>query len=167
MFQNVVVFTCLILAASVLAYDINTAFERILLTDYDLRSCCNDPFLKNETWIRLKYYRGQCENQFPSDKNCAIFCIITKFKEYDTIFGFHEDVILRLIGSKGLATNGTRNDWKIPIADRIVRHCLNLVDIKPHDDTLICNPDISVMGNCYWDKMLEACPDHLKNVDNC
>lgn len=144
-----------------------SCIDRVILTDWDWRTCCNDEFLTTETWLRLKIYRGQCERQFPTDKNCVIFCVITKFKEYDTVFGFHEDEILRLIGSKGLATNGSTNDWKIPIADQSVRQCFNLVDILPNDDTLICNPDISVFGNCYWNKMINACPDDLKNATNC
>lgn len=124
------------------------------------------PLFPDNVWDRLRYYRGQCESQFPTDKNCALFCLVTKFKEYDSIFGFHEDVLLNIIGSQGISTNGS-TDWKIPLADRFTKLCFHLVDIIPHDDTLICNPDISVFGNCYWDNMIDNCPVNLKNASNC
>lgn len=145
---------------------IKSILEKLVLTDYNWRTCCNDEFLKSDVMEQLGKVREQCTREFPTNKNCAVFCAFTKFKLYDTILGFHSNDILEVVGSKGLVTNG-QGDWKYPLGDQYAHECLYWVENAPNDDTLICNPDILVFGNCYWNNLISKCPAHLKNATNC
>lgn len=138
--------------------------DRLAFTG-EWRSCCDDPLLPNEIWDRLKLYRELCSEEFPYDKHCALFCMASKFKEYDSVNGFNTNLITEMIGSKGVV--GGEKDWKKKVADQIVKQCFSLVHLKPNDKTRICNTDISLFGNCYIEKMIDACPANLKNPKHC
>lgn len=58
-----------------------SSIDLVLLTDFDWRTFCDDPFLPNQSWTQVKYYRRQCEIQFPTTKTVQYFVYIQSSKD--------------------------------------------------------------------------------------
>lgn len=109
---------------------------------------------------------NDCKSRIPNSFDCFTRCFVGHYENlYSTGRGYNYDVLKTVIGNEGLNIT-SRRDWKINLGDKFVDECSH--KIRPHTcKTPFCNGDVRIVSGCYWQKMFDRCPRHLKDMNKC